>query len=257
MSALGRIAVVLVEPQSGGNVGGAARALANMGLSRLVLVAPAGPLGEEARRMAMGGMAILESARVARTLQEAVGEAQLVIGTTRRAGKNRGPLLDVSEAARKAVEAAAAGNDVALVFGREDSGLTTGELDACGLLARIPAAEACPSLNLAQAVLIAAYEVRRAAETTEAGAPRDIAPAREVEGLFRQFGEVLDEIGFLNPQNPEEVMHSLRRLFGRAELDPREVRILRGILSQVRWAAGRRARGASPAEPPAGPPARP
>jgi tRNA/rRNA methyltransferase len=244
---LARISFVLVEPQQPGNIGSCARALANMGLTRLVLVSPPDHLGGDARRMAMGGSTVLEQARVARTLPQALAAAGLVIGTTRRAGKNRGPLLGMEEAAVRAIDAARAGNEVAMVFGREDSGLTTEELDACGLHATIPADPSYPSLNLAQAVLVAAYELRRAAAVEGDPEPRDLATASEVEAFFGQLSETLDAIGFLNPQNPEEVMHALRRLFGRASLEPREVRILRGILSQTQWAAGRRATERDPA----------
>jgi len=246
---LERISFVLVEPQGPGNIGSCARALANMGLARLVLVSPPDHLGIEARRMAMGGRAVLEQARIVPTLSQASAEAGLVIGTTRRGGKNRGPLLDIDAAAARAVEAARGGNEVALVFGREDAGLTTEELDGCGLLATIPADESYPSLNLAQAVLVAAYEIRRAAGAAEPDPePRALASAREVEAFYAQLAALLEEIGFLNPQNPEEIMHAVRRLFGRAGLEPREVRILRGILSQMQWAAGRRRGDGDPAD---------
>ena len=244
---LARISFVLVEPQQPGNIGSCARALANMGLARLVLVSPPDHLGGDARRMAMGGSAVLEQARVALSLPQALADAGLVIGTTRRSGKNRGPLIGIEAAAARAIDAARAGNEVAMVFGREDSGLTTEELDACGLLATISADASYPSLNLAQAVLIAAYELRRAAAGQPGPEPRTLAPSSEVEAFFGQLAETLDEVGFLNPQNPEEVMHALRRLFGRAALEPREVRILRGILSQTRWAVGRRASERDPA----------
>ncbi len=239
---LGRFTVVLVEPQSPGNIGAAARALHNMGLSRLALVRPVEYRVLEARRMAMGGQPLLSAAREAPSLLEAIAHGGLVIGTTRRHGKNREPFLDVREAARRAASAAASGDEVVLVFGREDSGLTTTELDACHLLASIPTAPEYPSLNLSQAVLVMAYELCRAA--TELGATdlppaRRRATARETEQLYVQMTSVLEEIGFLTPQNPEEIMHALRRLLGRAEMDPREVRILRGVLRQVRWAARR------------------
>ena len=237
---LDRITVVLVEPQSAGNIGAAARALRNMGLSRLTLVNPVDPTGLDARRMAMSGRPVLESARIVATLQEAIADAGLTIATTRRAGKNRGPFLDVRAAAERAVGAAGAGNGVALVFGREDAGLTTAELDACHLLARIPADEEYPSLNLAGAVLLTGYEIRRAVATTQSAAePRELASAAQTEQMFRQMAVVLEEIGFLNEQNPEEIMHALRRMLGRAAMDGREVSILRGILRQVRWAANR------------------
>jgi tRNA/rRNA methyltransferase len=241
--ALARISVVLVEPQSAGNVGAAARALRNMGLSRLVLVRAPDTDVSEARRLAMGGRAILRRARRVGSLREAIDDARLVIGTSRRGGKNRGPALDVRAAMVRAVEAARQGNAVALVFGREDAGLTNAELDACHLLARIPASPADPSLNLAAAVAVVAYELWRAAGGGMAPEPRVLATARQTEALFEDLGSVLIEIGFLNPKHPEAMMHALRRLLGRASVDPREVRILRGILRQVRWAIEHKPRG--------------
>ena len=238
---LDQVAVVLVEPQSAGNVGASARALHNMGLSSLVLVRPVDVDDPDARRMAMGGIEVLRGARQVDSLAEAIAGAGLTIATTRRAGKNRGPVLDIRDAAGRARDVAAAGNQVALVFGREDSGLTTAELDACHLLSRIPAAPDYPSLNLAQAVLIAVYELWRAIQVGgDSRDRRQLATARETEALFRQMASILEEIGFLNPQNPDEIMHALRRLLGRAAMDPREVRILRGVFRQARWAARRR-----------------
>ena len=187
--------------------------------------------------MAMGGVHVLRSAREAASSGEAFGDAGLVIGTTRRSGKNRGPVVDVREAVQRAATAVASGSQVALVFGREDAGLTTAELDACHLLARIPTAPDYPSLNLAQAVMVVAYELQRAVAEGVAADGRERAPAAEIEAMFVHVASVLDEIGFLNPQNPGEIMHGVRRLLGRAELDRREVRILRGIFHQVRWAA--------------------
>lgn len=238
---LDRMRFVLVEPQSPGNVGAAARALHNMGLSRLTVVGDADLGGLQARRMAMGAAPLLERAVRAGSLQAALAGAGLTVATTRRAGKNRGPMVDIREAVGRGMGAAAVGNEVAFVFGREDAGLTTAELDACHLLARIPTAPDYPSLNLSQAVLVTAYEIWRlaAGEDLPGTDARDLAEAGEVEAMLRDLAAILDEIGFLNPQNPEEVMHGIRRMLGRAALDPREVRILRGMVRQIRWAARR------------------
>ena len=233
-----RISVILVEPKSAGNVGAAARALHNMGLSRLTLVGGASTEEPEARMMAVGALEVLRGAGRADSLEDAVAGAGLTVATTRRAGKHRGPVVDIRQAAEEVVRAAASGNRVALVFGREDSGLTTAELDACHILARIPTAPEYPSLNLAQAVLMAAYEIWRAADVAETTVEhRLLATAGETEALFGELGAVLEEIGFLNPQNPQEIMHAIRRMLGRAGMEPREVKILRGIIRQIRWAA--------------------
>ena len=235
-----RVSVVLVEPQSPGNIGAAARALHNMGLRRLTLVGPVEFQGLEARRMAMHAQPLLQEAQVVSSLEEGVAEAGLVVGTSRRLGKNRRPVVDVREAARRAAQAALSGNQVALVFGREDKGLSTAEMGRCHLLARIPTADENPSLNLAQAVLVMVYEIWRVWEEVadpDGYASRDLAPARETEEMFVDLGQLLGEIGFVNEQNPEEIVLALRRLLGRAEMERREVQILRGIFRQVRWAA--------------------
>lgn len=243
-----RVSVVLVQPQSPGNIGAAARALNNMGLCRLTLVEPVEFLVPEAQRRATHGLALLEGARVVSSLAEGVAEAGLVLGTSRRLGKNRRPVVDVRDGARQVVQAALAGNQVALVFGREDKGLSTAEMGQCHLLARIPTADEHPSLNLAQAVLVMVYEIWRAwEEAAELGgdASPDLAPARETEQMFMDLGLLLGEIGFLNQQNPEEIVLALRRLLGRAGMERREVQILRGIFRQVRWAVGQ-GRGSGP-----------
>jgi tRNA/rRNA methyltransferase len=246
-----RISVVLVEPQGPGNIGATARALQNMGLESLTLVRPVQFQVPEARRMATHALPLLEGARVVSSLEEGIAEAGLVVGTSRRAGKNRRPVVDVRLAARRAAEAALAGNRVALVFGREDKGLSTAEMGRCHLLARIPTAEENPSLNLAQAVLVTVYEIWRVWEMMEdpgGVASRDLAPARMTEEMFRDLTAVLLEIGFLNEQNPEEIVLALRRLLGRAEMERREVQILRGVFRQVRWAVDRGRGGSSEGE---------
>jgi tRNA/rRNA methyltransferase len=239
-----RVSVVLVEPQSPGNIGAAARALNNMGLRHLTLVQPVEFQVADARRMAASARHLLQQIRVVSTFDEAIADAGLVVGTSRRLGKNRRPVVDVREAAGRAAHAALSGNRVALVFGREDKGLSTAEMGKCHLLARVPTGDENPSLNLAQAVLLTVYELWRAWEGAGEPAldePAELATARETEEMFRHMSQVLDEIGFLNAQNPEEIMLALRRLLGRAEMEQREVRILRGILRQIRWATGQSA----------------
>ncbi len=232
------IKVVLVAPQTPGNIGATARALQNMGLCDLTLVDPVDFDVDDTWRLAVHARPIVENATVVSTLDDAIADAGLVVGTSRRIGKNRRPVVDVREAAEKVVDAALAGNQVALVFGREDKGLTTTEMGRCHLLARIPTADENPSLNLSQAVLLTVYEVWRARELAQGSQvpPRELAPAKESEQMFVDLSKVLEEIGFLNTQNPEEIMLGLRRLLGRAEMERREVQILRGIVRQMRWA---------------------
>jgi TrmH family RNA methyltransferase len=222
--------VILVRPQEEGNVGAAARAMANMGLSRLILVEPAPEPGPMARAMAVRAGDILERADRAPSLRQAIAPFRRVVGTTSTRSRSlSAPLLSPREAAaRIAAEPASA---TALVFGPEVSGLTNDELALCGLLVRIPAAAVQPTLNLAQAVLILAYEVylagRRDLAAVDAGeAP---APAREIDGLFDQLAPLLEQVGFARDDTFPGVLRDLRQLAARAAPGNREVKILRGL----------------------------
>lgn len=234
-AALGRIAVVLVEPREPGNVGATARALANMGLGRLVLVRPAPFLVPEAFRMALAARPILERAEVHDDLGKALAAYGFVAGTTRRGGADRRGAIGPRELAAEAVRAAAAA-DVAVLFGREESGLTNDELKYCQRLVTIPSDGGFASLNLAQAVLVVAYELfRAAAGTPPASAPAGRAATRSLEGLFAHMEEVLLQIGYLPAGNPGRMMRVMRRIIGRAACDEREIRALRGIFRQASW----------------------
>jgi tRNA/rRNA methyltransferase len=245
---LDRIAVVLVEPREPGNIGAAARAMANMGLSRLVLVRPPAHLVPEAFRMALAARPILEGAVVADDLGAALAGFGLVAGTTRRGGAGRRGRITPRELAAE-LPALASGNDIAVLFGREESGLTNGELQFCQRLVTIPSSAGFGSINLAQAVLLVAYEIHLGAESGKAQdvVERRRAPTADLEGLYGQMERVLLEIGYLHPENPARMMRVFRRLIGRAGPDAGEVRALRGIFRQVAWYAG--SRGARPAPP--------
>lgn len=237
---LDRVAIVLVEPREPGNIGAAARAMANMGLSRLVLVRPPAFLVPDAFRMALAARPILESAAVANDLAEALAGFAFVAGTTRRVGAGRRGRVTPRALAAE-LPALADADDIALLFGREESGLTNEELQYCQRLVTIPSGAAFGSLNLAQSVLLLAYEIFlvAAAPLGEHSSPRRRAATAELEGLFGQMERVLLEIGYLDPGNPARMMRVFRRLVGRAGPDEREVRALRGIFRQVAWYAGR------------------
>jgi TrmH family RNA methyltransferase len=237
---LGRVDVVLVRPSRAANVAAAARALKNMGLSSLALVDPPAGLDRgEARSLAYGAWDVLDGARVAPDLRAAVAGCTLVAATSGRAEGAVGPREFASQAA-----SLAGGGRVAVVFGPEASGLTNDELALCRLRVRIPADAAHPSLNLAQAVLVLAYELRLASLGGAPGAeaaPR--ATAGELEAALDDLREALLAVEYLNPAAPEKVMAELRALLLRAGATPREITLLRGIARQVRWAGGRVARG--------------
>ena len=236
---LNRIRIVLVQPSHGGNIGGCARAMKNMGLTRLVLVAPEEFPGEEASARAAGADDVLAQAQVCATLDEAIADCHLVIGASARERRIAWPRLAPDEAARKIV--AAAGQEVAVLFGRERTGLTNDELDRCQILVNIPANPEFSSLNLACAVQLIAYEIRCAAVTDDAATPANaaemlgepLATSAEIQRFYQHLDQVMVESGFLDPNNPRLLTRRIRRLFNRVELTSNEVNILRGILSAV------------------------
>lgn len=226
--------VVLVEPQGALNVGAVCRAMANFGVERLRVVNPQVPLDTaEARRMAVKAGHLLEQASSHLSLAEALADCRLAVATTRRFGRYREDVLEPPELARQALPQLAYG-PVALVFGREDRGLMTAELDLCQLLLTMPTADALPSLNLAQAVVVCLYSLYQA-RRWQVPKQRRRARHSEVESLYQHLQHSLQQIGFLDPQNPEHIMHTLRRMGGRAVLNDRDVRILRGLCSKMDW----------------------
>lgn len=232
---LNTICVVLVEPQGPRNIGSVCRAMLNFGLDDLRLVNPqTDHLVHEARQMAVSGTTLLENAVLYPSLEEALADCSLCYGTTRRFGKYREDMIHPDEAAQQLLPEASAGR-VALVFGREDKGLHTSELDLCQRFITIPTDERLPSMNLAQAVLVCLYEIAKA-KGQQAGLEhgrKKLASGENLEGMYQHMKETLTQVGFLNPQNPDHIMRAFRRIFGRAGLNEREVRILQGLWSQV------------------------
>lgn len=233
IKALAHLRVVLVGAQHPGNIGAAARAMKVMGLSDLVLVAPERYPDPEATARASGADDILDSVRVCGSLEEALADSVLAIGTSARTRHTRWPRVAPREAAQRAVEATVNG-PVALVFGRERSGLDNAELDRCQLHLQIPTNPDYASLNLAAAVQVVAYELRMAAGAGIAAEP-DPEPvtAADMEGLYQHWQEVLAASGFLDPAEPKILMRRLRRLFNRAAPDRIELNILRGSLRSL------------------------
>ncbi|HEX9866997.1 MAG TPA: RNA methyltransferase [Candidatus Tectomicrobia bacterium] len=234
LTALDHIRVVLVEPQHSGNIGAVARAMKNMAISRLVLVNPADHLALEARMMAMHAFDILQHAQVVGTLSQAVADAGYVVGTTRRLGKSRQAQYSSRSIAPLLLELATT-NPVALVFGREDSGLSNDELAQCHELINIPAHPTFGSLNLAQAVLLVCYELYVTTATQPVSALPTLATAVELERLYTRMRSVLRRIGFLHGSNPDRMMGYFRRFFARYGLKSRDVKIFLGVFRQVEW----------------------
>jgi tRNA/rRNA methyltransferase len=231
------VCVVLVEPQGALNIGSVCRAMGNFGFSDLRLVNPqADHLGEEARRMAVKAAPLLEEARMFPALDEALADCHLGLGTTRRFGKYREDFLHPDEAGRFLLPWTEKGR-VALVFGREDKGLHTAELDLCQKFITIPTSDVLPSMNLAQAVSLCLYETRKAqaAAAGKTHGRKKLASGKVLEGMYGHMRRTLLDIDFLDSQNPDHILRTFRRIFGRAGLNDREVRILHGLFSRVDW----------------------
>jgi tRNA/rRNA methyltransferase len=233
-AALARLRIVLVRTSHPGNIGAAARAMLTMGLSQLMLVAPARFPDPEAVALATGATGVLDAARVVATLDDALKGSALAIGLSARPREYAGRVLPLRDAAIEAIARADSG-DVSLVFGTEMSGLSNDELARCGIVATIPANADYASLNVAAAVQVVAYELRVAAGQGQVwSAPRFAAATHdEIEALHAHARRTLTAMRLLNPNLPRRLLPRLRRLFGRAELEREEANILRGFLARV------------------------
>lgn len=235
------IRFVLVEPRYGGNVGATARVLKNFGFARLVVVDPReGADHEEAVRMAVDAADVLAAAATHIALEGALDGAAVVVGTSRRMGKHRQPHYRLDELAPKLAGLAAQG-EVAVVFGREDHGLSDTDLDLCTHLVYVPTSETYPALNVAQTAAIVAYELRRAIDAGAPAPPQDpedefaLADHATREAMYTHLDEALYAIGFLKDGQVEGMMRRLRRILGRAELSAGDVQVVRGIARQILW----------------------
>lgn len=246
-----RVRMVMVEPSHPGNIGAAARAMKNMGLTELVLVNPRDYPRDparvnEARYRAASAADLIERARVVGSLGEAIDDCHLVIGASARSRRVPWPLVDAREAASRTL---AEPGTVAFLFGREASGLTNDELARCQLHLHIPTDPGYESLNIAMAMQIVAYELRQG-WLAQVSAPlqpdwdRPWAESVAVEGLLDHLAEVFELVNFFDHRDGGQVMRRMRRLFFRTRLDQVEVNILRGLLTNIEKAAGRAGRGA-------------
>lgn len=241
MNPLDHIRIVLVSPLYGGNIGSVCRAMKNMGLSRLAIAAPRAAYDQdELRSMATHSLEIYESRQEAGTLAEAVADCRLVMGTTARAGLYREHCRTPREWAPEILRSAA-GGPVGLVFGPEDRGLSNEELQPCSKLIHIPSSDLHPSLNLAQAVMVCAYELFLAAGQFEIPQERSFESSSVArERMFAIWRESLLAIGFMKEDKADHMMLGLRRALGRGPLSNADVRILMGIARQTLWLARHR-----------------
>ncbi|MCX5905044.1 MAG: RNA methyltransferase [Proteobacteria bacterium] len=230
---LDKIKIILVGTLAPGNVGSVARAMKNMGIARLCLVSPQCTLNEEAFRMATSAENILQAAQTADTLREAIADAGYVFGTTARARRLR-PCILPQQMGEKIAELIP-NNQVALVFGPEDRGLSNEHLELCNEIVSIPTARGGKSLNLSHAVIIMCYEVYRAVQGWVSYETPRLSPAGEVENMYDHMRSALLEIGYLDKQNPDITLGSFRGILTRAGLTRDEVKLIRGVFRQLLW----------------------
>jgi tRNA (cytidine32/uridine32-2'-O)-methyltransferase len=239
------VRIVLVETSHAGNIGATARAMKNMGLSRLYLVTPQQYPHADATARASGADDVLAQATVCNTLDEALVGCQLVMGASARLRNLTVPLLDPRQCAAQVLNEVSGGDvECALVFGREHSGLTNDELGRCHHLVHIPTNPEYSSLNLAAAVQVLCYELRMASIggklETAAGDDEPLASADDMARFYVHLQETLEAIGFLDPENPRIMMQRLRRLFNRTRPNNVEMNILRGILTAAQKPRGQK-----------------
>lgn len=231
---LTNVRIILVNTSHPGNIGSAARAMKTMGLSELYLVSPEQFPHPKALEMASNAADVVENAVVVQDINQAIADCGFVVGASARSRSIPWPMLLPRELAEK-VRSEAAKTKVAILFGREESGLTNEELHYCHFHVHIPSNPDYSSLNLAAAVQVIAYELRVA--SLESSEPLEwdyeLATMEAMEGFYQHLERVLIAIDFLNPQVPRQLMTRLRRLFNRARPDVMEMNILRGILGAV------------------------
>lgn len=235
---LERVKIVLVDTRYGGNIGAAARAMANMGMKRLALVRPQSFPSKEASLLAAKAQAILQSAQVYNSLSRALADEDLVIGTSSRRRRFPIPTYSVKDATSRLVDGDA--RNISVVFGSEDKGLTNEELESCSFHLFIPADQSYPVLNLAASVQIFCYELFCALNSSDdsiassfysSNRLRPYASSDELEKFYCHLTEWVEEVKFFNPQNPATIIRKLRNIFIRARLRTNEVKMLRGLIT--------------------------
>ncbi|GLI33467.1 RNA methyltransferase [Desulforhabdus amnigena] len=231
---LKNIAIVLHEPHFPENIGAAARAAKNMGIRRLVVVNPLDCDLTRILRMATHTAEdVVADMEVYNEIEEALAPYRYVVGTTARTGSHRQGIKTPRRIAQELVPISE-DNEIAILFGTESRGLTNQELRYCDALVTIPTAD-FSSLNLAQAVMVIAYELFTATQEEPQNFVPRLANRHELEGMYDHLTKTLAKINFINPENPEYWMTSVRKAFSRIGLRARDVKIIRGICRQIDW----------------------
>ncbi|MBF0204823.1 MAG: RNA methyltransferase [Desulfamplus sp.] len=249
------LTVILVEPQGPLNVGSVCRVMMNFGFKELRLVNPCTDYkSEQARKMALSAQHMLIEAKLFNTLEQALADCQVAFGTTRRFGKYRKTFL-IPEPAGKVIAGTIENNvKCALVLGREDSGLNSDELALCQHFVTIPTNDSFPSMNLSHSLGIFLYEISKAIKnlTKKPSLVKTVKPSLDkplsktpatieiMEQMYSHMKKALCEIEFLDAQNPDHLLRTFRRIFGKAVLMDRDVRIIRGLMSKIEWVNSQR-----------------
>ena len=235
------IQIVLQKPRYPENIGSVARAMCNMGLNRLTVVEPENFDWSRARKLATHEAAdVLTSCQVYADLKSALANSHYVVGTTARLGKHRQVIQSPERLATHLIPISRE-NRIALLFGPEDKGLSNEDLRLCHALVNIPTAD-FSSLNLAQAVMVVAYALFRSQVDQPVPLTPRLAERHELDSMYAQLSEILVRICYINADNPDHFLGSLRRFFTRLQLRAREVSIIRGIIRQVNWYGEKRYR---------------
>jgi TrmH family RNA methyltransferase len=235
---LDNLTIVLVDTKTPANIGATARCMMNMGLSRLTLVRPPDDPRQEALKLAAGADAVLANAHAAPDLASAVADCGIVIGTSRHQGRQRTAGSLPREVAERTVPFLT-NAQTAVVFGNEVNGLMSADLGLCTDIISIPSSPAFPSLNLSHAVMVVAYELFIAASRPHPPSYDELARHEDLEHFYTHLQRTLQTVGFFEETSPDRMMLSLRRIFSRARLSPRDLAVLRGILSSVDAPRGR------------------
>jgi tRNA/rRNA methyltransferase len=231
---MARLRIVLVEPREAGNVGAVARGMKNFGFTDLWIVGEHPTLEPVAGWWASGAEDLVRDSKRVATLAEALGDAHVTVATTSTRGRTEP--VDFDPRSLGETFATLGDQTLALVFGREDRGLTSEEVAACQRTASIPTDPASPVMNLAQSVCVFSYELSRVAPRA---AERELAPAALVERAHQRARSLLLDVGFLHETNADHIYDDVRRMIGRADLDAREVTMLLGMIRQIEWKLGR------------------
>ncbi len=237
---LDNIRIVLINTQFSGNIGAVARAMKNMGLSRLYLVNPGCQLDKEAFIRATSATNILENSITADTLSEVISDCHLVVGTSTRDRGMSLPLLTARDSGEQ-IALEAMNTQVAVVFGQESCGMQGEDLQQCNFHGYIPANPDYSSLNLGAAVQTFCYEIFQASEAAQVQPKNSVyqyPQTKDMEYFYEHLEKVLMDVNFIIPQHPGQIMQRLRRLFNRARPDEKELNILRGVLSAIEKNSG-------------------